>query len=392
MSFVKNLAQYNLGESQFKPVEIQTTKESHPAADLSKSVSSVTIMQNVPKNKGSPDPAMNHCVCGNPCFGSQTRCDGCDGKDSLHIEGEIYKKQKKGGVLKKYWYVLLSKELYTYKKKGDLKHKEMKSLSGVYIKDEPDSVCEETGIPLYQFKLIFPNKRRLYYFKSAEEKARWMDAIKQSIGYNNLYDFYDVGESLGKGKYGVVKQAFHKRTKQEVAVKIVKKKDLSLKDLELLKREIEVLKLCQHPSIIRFFDVFESQDYIHIVMELLRGGDLFTYLQERKFIVSENRSRQIIHQIATAIYFIDSFGIAHRDLKPENILMVDKSEDSDIKLVDFGLTKTFGPGETCLEPYGTLCYVAPEILLQQPYDKAVDCWSLGVILYMMLGRHLPFDS
>lgn len=73
-----------------------------------------------------------------------------------------------------------------------------------------------------------------------------------------MYDYYDVGDNLGKGKYGVVKFAIHKRTKQEVAVKIVKKKDLSLKDLELLKREIEVLKVCQHPSIIRFFDVFES--------------------------------------------------------------------------------------------------------------------------------------
>jgi serine/threonine protein kinase len=245
---------------------------------------------------------------------------------------------------------------------------------------------------LFPFMLIFPNKRRIYYFKTKEEKERWMEGIKQSIGYCNLYDFYDLGENLGKGKYGVVKQAIHKRTKQEVAVKIVKKRDLSLKDLELLKREIEVLKVCQHPSIIRFFDVFETQDYIQIVMELLKGGDLFSYLHDHKFIIAENRARAIFHQLACAIYFMHSFGIAHRDLKPENVLMVDKTEDSEVKLVDFGLTKTFGPGETCMEPYGTLCYVAPEILMQKPYDKAVDCWSLGVILYMLLGRHLPFDS
>jgi serine/threonine protein kinase len=87
-----------------------------------------------------------------------------------------------------------------------------------------------------------------------------------------------------------------------------------------------------------------------------------------------------------------SFGIAHRDLKPENILLVDKSEEAPIKLVDFGLSRTFGPGETTSEPYGTLCYVAPEILLQQPYEKPVDCWSLGVIIFLLLGRHLPFDS
>lgn len=87
-----------------------------------------------------------------------------------------------------------------------------------------------------------------------------------------------------------------------------------------------------------------------------------------------------------------SFGIAHRDIKPENILMVDESDESAVKIVDFGLSKTFGPGETCKEPFGTLCYVAPEILLRKAYDKAVDLWSLGVIIHLMLSGTLPFDS
>lgn len=146
-------------------------------------------------------------------------------------------------------------------------------------------------------------------------------------------------------------------------MKIVTKKDLTLKDQELLKREIEVLKLCQHPNIIKFYDVFENSDYIYIVMEYLRGGDFFNYLETRSFKIPEERAKVIAHQIATAIYYLHSFGIVHRDLKPENILMVDQSFDSQIKIVDFGLSKTFGAGETCTEPFGTLCYVAPEILL-----------------------------
>ena len=197
---------------------------------------------------------------------------------------------------------------------------------------------------------------------------------------------------MGKGKYGLVKRAEHKKSGREVAVKIVKKKELSLKDIELLKREIEVLKICQHPNIIRFYDVFENSDFIYIVMEYLKGGDFFNYLESKNFKISEDRARTIAHQIATAIYYLHSFGIAHRDLKPENILMMEGAFDSPIKLVDFGLSKTFGPGETSSEPFGTLCYVAPEILLQKPYDKSVDCWSLGIIVYLMLSRHLPFDS
>lgn len=184
-----------------------------------------------------------HCACGLPCAPGATNCDSCDGKNSVHIEGEIYKKQKKAGNIKKYWFVLLGKELYSYKQKGDLKHKEMKSLAGVYIKYEIDEVIEN-GVKLFPFMLIFPNKRRIYYFDSQEEKEKWVSSIKKAIGYSNLYDFYELKESLGKGKYGLVKQAVHKRTGRECAVKIIKKKELSLKDFELLKREIEVLKVC----------------------------------------------------------------------------------------------------------------------------------------------------
>lgn len=219
-----------------------------------------------------------------------------------------------------------------------------------------------------------------------------MNGIKKAIGYANVFDFYEFRESLGQGKYGVVKRGLHKSTQKEVAIKIVKKRDLNLKDQELLKREMEVLKICQHPNIIKLEDIFENQDYLYIVMEFLGGGDFFYFLEKRKFMLSEEIAKRITHQLATALYYLHSFGIVHRDLKPENILMVKQEDSSDVKIVDFGLSKTFGPGETCKEPFGTLCYVAPEILLQKPYDKSVDLWSLGVILHLMLSSTLPFDS
>jgi len=321
----------------------------------------------------------------------QETCDQCEGKNSIHIEGKIIKKQKKGGSLRKYWYVLLGKELYSYKNQGDQRHKDMQSLAGVFIKSEMEETFDD-GTVFYPFMLIFPNKRRIYYLETREERDQWVCKIKEAIGFADLHDFYDIQESLGKGKYGLVKRGIHKKSQKEVAIKIVKKKDLSLKDIELLKREIEVLKICQHPNIIRFYDVFENCDYIYIVMEYLRGGDFFNYLESKNFKIPEERAKSIAHQIATAIFYLHSFGIAHRDLKPENILMVDSNFDAQIKLVDFGLSKTFGPGETCSEPFGTLCYVAPEILLQKPYDRSVDCWSFGIIIYLMLSRHLPFDS
>lgn len=137
----------------------------------------------------------------------------------------------------------MGKELYSYKQKGDLKHKEMKSLAGVYLKSDIEE-SNENGKIMYPFMLIFPDKRRIYYLKSTEDKDMWISAIKQAIGFANLLDFYELFETLGKGKYGVVKKAVHKHSNKHCAVKLVKKKDLTIKDLELLRREIEVLKVC----------------------------------------------------------------------------------------------------------------------------------------------------
>ena len=127
-------------------------------------------------------------------------------------------------------------------------------------------------------------------------------------------------------------------------------------------------------------------------MECLTGSDLFSYLEKREFVLSEKRAKEISLQLASALYYLHSFGIAHRDLKPENIIMEDNSETACCKIVDFGLGKIVGPDEKATDPFGTLSYVAPEVLLQKPYGKEVDIWSLGVITYLLCGRSLPFDD
>jgi serine/threonine protein kinase len=149
---------------------------------------------------------------------------------------------------------------------------------------------------LYPFKLIFPgNKARCYYLLTKEDKEKWMTAIKKVTGYSNLFDFYDIKDTLGKGKFGLVKSAIHKKTGKSVAVKIMSKKELTVSDMELQRREIEILKMCQHPHIIRLLDLFENQDYIYIIMENLSGGDLFTYLEKRSFILTEIHAKKLSH-------------------------------------------------------------------------------------------------
>jgi len=171
----------------------------------------------------------------------------------------------------------------------------MHNLVGVFIKDEPEEQLDATTL-LYPFSLVFPgNTTRTYYLQTKEDKVKWMDAIKKVIGYSNMFDYYDVKESLGKGKFGLVKAGVHKKTGKKVAIKIMSKKEMTVQDVELQRREIEIMKMCQHPYIIRLLDIFENQDFIYIIMENLSGGDLFTYLEKRDFEIPEKRAKELSH-------------------------------------------------------------------------------------------------
>lgn len=142
----------------------------------------------------------------------------------------------------------------------------------------------------------------------------------------------------------------------------------------------------------RLLDVFETHDYIYIVMEHLSGGPLLSYFKARKYKLKEDRVREIVHQLSTALFYLKSFGIAHRDMKPDNIMMATDDEDAEIKLIDFGLSKIIGPKERSKDPFGTIPYAAPEIILRKPYSHSVDIWSLGVTTFFLLTGFHPFDS
>ena len=240
--------------------------------------------------------------------------------------------------------------------------------------------------------MIYPKKKRLYYSDNEKEYKIWLDKLRIATGYTNLTDIYEIKEQVGNGKFGLIKIGINKKTRKQVAIKIMSKKDMTNQDLELVRTEIEILKICQHPNIIQLYDVFENINYFYIIMEYCSGGDLFSYLEKRNFRLPENQACKFMHKMCAAIYYIHQYGIAHRDLKPENVLMTSNDENADLRILDFGLSKIIGPDEKCTEPYGTLSYVAPEVLLDIPYGKEVDLWSLGVIAYLMLSGSLPFDD
>ena len=188
-----------------------------------------------------------------------------------------------------------------------------------------------------------------------------------------------------------MKKAICRRTGNIVAIKTVDKIKHST-IIEQIKNEVSIMKLCQHPNIVKLLDVFETVSHIYIAMEYLPGGDLLTYFKNRKSKINEERVCQIVRQIVNALQYMKDRGIIHRDLKLENVLLVDGNDQSDVKIADFGLSSLTGPNQDSHERLGTLHYTAPEILSGKPYDSSVDVWSLGVITYALLSGTFPFDS
>mgnify|MGYP000980124403 CR=1 FL=1 len=138
----------------------------------------------------------------------------------------------------------------------------MHNLSGTFIKEEKIQVI--AGNSYFCFGIVFPKKTRYYFLENESDYKKWLEAIKKSIAYSDINDIYEIKDKLGNGKFGLVRLGVHKHSKEKVAIKIMSKKEMNNEDLELVKCEIEILKICQHPNIIRLYDFIENIDHIYI--------------------------------------------------------------------------------------------------------------------------------
>lgn len=283
--------------------------------------------------------------------------------------------------------------LYTSDKRNDLIS--IIHVSGFFIKDGFNAIKIIDKEKYYYFNLFHSKEKTHHFFcKSLESKNKWIEQIKLATGNFNIKDFYDFTDTLGSGAFGIVKKAINLKTNETFAVKIINKANLKEEQINLIKNEIDLLYHFKHPNIVRLYDTFETADEFYLVMEYLAGGDLINYIEEfPNKEIPEKTIAKIAYDIASTISYINSYGVIHRDLKPENIMFSDKSENARIKLIDFGLTRVLSEGESLHDSYGTISYVAPEVLLRKPYNKQIDVWSLGIILYTLLSKgKLPFED
>uniref|UniRef100_A0A7S4HNE9 phosphorylase kinase n=1 Tax=Vannella robusta TaxID=1487602 RepID=A0A7S4HNE9_9EUKA len=217
---------------------------------------------------------------------------------------------------------------------------------------------------------------------------------KHHVGVD-IEEFYVVGDILGKGAFSEVKLGTRKSDGKNFALKIMQKADEGdLKKAQIIKTEIEILKRVNHPHVVKMEEVFENDDKIILVLQIITGGELFEKIVEKTFYTEKDASK-VIRQILEGLQALHKHKVVHRDLKPENLLLSTNDEDADVLITDFGLSAVLPEdGGLLHDAVGTPSYIAPEILIAldtpQGYSYEVDVWGVGVIMYILLCGFTPF--
>lgn len=235
-----------------------------------------------------------------------------------------------------------------------------------------------------------------------EPWEKW--CVADNLG--NVWDSYKrQGRKIGAGGFGFVFRATQNSTGDVFAIKAVAKLDptraepqsvperlrqLRRRDAQKLEEEITTMRNLNHPNIVQLFETFEDKKNVYLVMEICAGGELLGCILGSR-CHTEKQTATILRQVFSAVDYMHGKFICHRDIKQENILFLKKSsiENNTVKLVDFGLACNFKPGQFLSCSAGTVLYVAPQVL-ERKYDNAVDLWSCGVLLYIMLCGSPPF--
>ena len=196
--------------------------------------------------------------------------------------------------------------------------------------------------------------------------------------------YYKIRKILGKGAFGIVYKAFELCSGRIVAIKQI---PINSSNRKYVIKEIELLKNLEHPNIVKYYNYLKEENHIYIIMEYLEGCTLKQYIKENSENITEDIARGIIKQLLNALSYLHYMcDICHRDIKPENIIFTEKGNTSHIKLLDFGLSSDSFESKLKMKNCGTLTYMAPEQISSLIYSKAVDIWSVGIILYMLLNK------
>lgn len=241
----------------------------------------------------------------------------------------------------------------------------------------------------FGFTIGYDYNSKDFYVENIKEFEEWMNKLKNLAIMTDLDQDYDLVREIGRGNFAKVYLAVNQISSQQFAVKSISKERIvgSLDNHKALIHEISIMRKINHPNVVKIHQIYESQTHIHLILDYVKGGSLYSRVVAKKRF-SEDVVKEFSVRLLAVIRFLHANGIVHRDLKLENILMISNENHWEFKLTDFGLAEEAISG--LYLRCGSPGYIAPEILKKQIYDSKVDVFSCGVIFYVLLFGRMPF--
>jgi Ca2+-binding EF-hand superfamily protein len=308
-------------------------------------------------------------------------------------QGSLCTRRKRVPAFKKQHYILRDQFLYVLQNAQSENPIRLHFIGGVFF--DPVNSAPHVFKNMYCFSMRTSSRTDYLYALTAEDRTSWINSLRQAALTVPITDCYDMGAQLGQGKQGKIYAATNRVTREEVAVKHIDMAGFDEKAVEHLRGEIAIMRLVEHPNIVRLRHVFEAKDSTYLVIDKAPNGDLLDLVGEsftNGKTFSELSSFKVLRQLVAVLDYLHQRGIVHRDLKLENILIMDR-ECNRVLVTDFGFSSFIKPGEGKeLSVPGTISYLSPEVLRGSPCAPSTDLWALGVTLFALLVNGMPWKG
>ena len=328
------------------------------------------------------------------------------------VELVLYKDEK---LTKQIKIILVGHYIFYYKNnRGNFLYKKIMPINSLYVRKKKK---EKDNLMIFSLVSFLHNleQKKTFYSDKIEDINKFYSRFNKSKMYRDIKKEYYFKVHIGEGQFGQVLLAERNNDNKKLAVKLVQKGTQSLEEYKVNRWEIDIFKLLQnlqHPNIVQCIDLYEYESQIFFVYEYISGGDLRKICKELKLFPQYYTINTILKfsmQMIEGVKVLHKYGIIHRDIKTTNMVVdiigggkennnsgweIDYAniDNAIIKAIDFGLSRILGKFEKSNDPYGSLCFKAPELIKHEPYDFKVDVWAIGITIYYLVYKELPFEK
>ena len=323
----------------------------------------------------------------------------------------LYKDEK---LAKQVKIVLVGHYIFYYKNnRGNFLYKKIMPINSLFVRKK-----KKDNIVIFSLVSFLHNleQKKNYYCDKIEDANKFYSKFNKSKMFRDIKKEYYFKVHIGEGQFGQVLLAERNTDNKKLAVKLVQKGTQSIEEYKVNRWEIDIFKLLQniqHPNVVQCIDLFEYESQIFFVYEYVAGGDLRKICKEIKLFPQYYTINTILKfsmQMIEGMRVLHKYGVIHRDIKTTNMVVdiypsnkknitnsgweLDYSniDNSVVKVIDFGLSRILGKFENSTDPYGSLCFKAPELIKHDPYDFKVDVWAIGITIYYLVYKELPFEK